>query len=228
MEGTPVTDAAATSNGPARSRRRPAQLRSRRRVDAMLDVAAELVDELGPDQVTTTLIAERAGVSVGWIYDFFEDREAVFDAVVARSIEKLGPLVQRVHEEHVHDEWYPRLAAVIDALVDFYRTERGYRALWFSPHLSAAMLETMRADDELQVTRSLAQLADEGLELACPEPEVVMRLVVGIVDKGLDLAFRLHPSGDTSTIIETKRAVRAYLEGYIQPIARRPVRRSIR
>ena len=69
------------------------------RVVTVLDATARLLDELGPDAVTTALIAERADVSVGWLYDFFPNREAVFDAVMARSIGCVTPIVERVHAE---------------------------------------------------------------------------------------------------------------------------------
>ena len=64
-----------TAAGVVTLRRVPLQSRSRQRVQGVLDAAAELVDELGPDLVTTTMIASRGGVSVGWLYDYFVDRE---------------------------------------------------------------------------------------------------------------------------------------------------------
>ena len=63
----------------------------------MLDTAAQLVDELGPEAVTTASIAAAAGVSIGWLYDFFPNRESVFDAVVERSFEKVTPIAEAVH-----------------------------------------------------------------------------------------------------------------------------------
>lgn len=52
-------------------RRRPAQRRSARRVERMLDACAELLDEAGYDALSTTRIAERASVAIGSVYQFF-------------------------------------------------------------------------------------------------------------------------------------------------------------
>ncbi|MEV4646193.1 TetR family transcriptional regulator, partial [Saccharopolyspora sp. NPDC049357] len=46
-------------------RRKPVQQRSAQRVERMLAATAGLIDEVGYDGLTTTLIAERAGVAVG-------------------------------------------------------------------------------------------------------------------------------------------------------------------
>jgi AcrR family transcriptional regulator len=49
-------------------RRVPVQGRSVARVNRMLDACAQLVDEVGYDGLTTTLLAERAGVAIGSVY----------------------------------------------------------------------------------------------------------------------------------------------------------------
>lgn len=199
------------------ARRLPTQQRSRVRVAAVLDAAAELIDEIGPDAITTALIASRAGVSVGWLYDFFPNREAVYEAVMARSIATVTPIADRVHQEHADRPWNEGLCAVIDALVAFYRTDPGFRVLWFSRFQSAQMIQENASHDLAEARAALGRLERAGLRLRGVDPDTAMHLVVGIVDKGLDLAFRLDPTGDPLIIEETKSAVCAYLERYDEP-----------
>src|SRR3954462_499024 len=74
-------------------RKLPTQARSRARVEAILKAAGALLGELGYDAVTTNLIAERAGVPVGSIYQFFETKDDIIVALVERfkqSIHKLA------------------------------------------------------------------------------------------------------------------------------------------
>src|SRR5215213_8225116 len=120
-------------------RKLPVQARSRERVERVLDTAAKLVDELGPDAVTTASIAAAAGVSIGWLYDFFPNRESIFDAVVERSFEKVSPMAGA--------DWRDALEAVVWALFRFYRDEPGFRVLWFSRFQSPAMIERNRQLD---------------------------------------------------------------------------------
>ena len=62
-------------------RRMPVQGRSLARVSRMLDACAELIDEVGYDGLTTTLLAERAGVAIGSVYQFFPDKRAIVAAL---------------------------------------------------------------------------------------------------------------------------------------------------
>jgi AcrR family transcriptional regulator len=70
--------------------RPPQQERGQRRVDDILDAAAALIAESGPDAVTVGAIATRAGASKGSMYHFFRDRESVLVALVERHVQQLG------------------------------------------------------------------------------------------------------------------------------------------
>lgn len=152
---------------------------------------------------------------MGWLYDYFPNREAIFDAVMDRSIASVTPLVERVHAEHADEPWQKVLGAVIDALFAFYQTDTGFRVLWFSRFQSAQMIQANVSHDLADARLALGRLEQAGLHLSHPNPEVVMHLTIGIIDKGLDLAFRLHPAGDAAVVQETKVAVCAHLERYV-------------
>lgn len=208
----------------AGARRAPVQARSRQRVEDILETTARLVDVLGPDNVTTTSIADSLEISVGSIYNYFEDRSAIFDAIVARSIAAHDAIIAATrastpaNDRRPPEAWLEMAFTVIDRLADAYRTEPGFRALWFSQHLSPAMLESMRRSDEAQARRLLDALTGAGLYLDCPNRLDAMRMHVGLIDKGLDLAFRDSPSGNDQIIAETKQVVRQYIGAYLKPL----------
>ena len=195
-------------------RRVPVQARSRERVERVLDTAAQLVDEHGPEVVTTASIAVAAGVSIGWLYDFFPNRESVFDAVVERSFEKVTPIAEAVHASMPSADWREALEAVVWTLFDFYRDEPGFRVLWFSRFQSAAMVARNRQLDLAGVGRTYERMHRRGLDLVGVDPEHAVHLVIGIIDKGLDLAFLLDPDGDRDLIAQTIVAAVGYLERY--------------
>jgi AcrR family transcriptional regulator len=62
------------------------QERSRRSYQALLDAAEELFTTLGYDAVGTPEIAERAGVSVGTFYRYFQDKHEVYLEIMRRSL----------------------------------------------------------------------------------------------------------------------------------------------
>jgi AcrR family transcriptional regulator len=195
-------------------RRLPTQDRSRRRVDHVLDTAALLIDQVGPEVITTGMIAKASGVSIGWLYDFFPNRESIFDEIVSRSLDKVTPIAEAVHDARPDDDWREALGAVVEALFVFYQVEPGFRVLWFSRFQSAAMIEVNREHDLAGATGAYERLSRHGLRLDNVNPELALHMVIGIIDKGLDLAFRIDPAGDRDIVSETVSAVVAYLERY--------------
>lgn len=92
-------------------RKLPQQERARATVEAILDATAQLLVEEGYHKTSTNKIAKRAGVSVGSLYQYFPNKEAVVAGVVEafaddqmaflgeRLLELQGlPLEEAVHE----------------------------------------------------------------------------------------------------------------------------------
>jgi AcrR family transcriptional regulator len=77
-----------------RARRDPAQERSRQTVDAIVEAAVRLLVEHGRLGVTTNAVAERAGVSIGSLYQYFPNKEAIFAALQERHRDQVMPLIQ--------------------------------------------------------------------------------------------------------------------------------------
>lgn len=63
-------------------RRKPVQGRARATVERVLAAAAAVIEEGGVAAGTTDRIAERAGVSVGTLYQYFPSKEAVLSALL--------------------------------------------------------------------------------------------------------------------------------------------------
>jgi hypothetical protein len=76
------------------------------------------------------------------------------------------------------------------------------------------MIEVNREHDLAGATGAYERLARHGLDLVGTSPERALHLVIGIIDKGLDLAFRIDPDGDREIVAETVSAVVSYLERY--------------
>ncbi|HXI20048.1 MAG TPA: TetR/AcrR family transcriptional regulator [Gemmatimonadales bacterium] len=64
--------------------RRPQQERGEKRVEEILDAAEAVIAEVGVEAATTNAIAERAAASVGSLYHFFPNKEAIVRALSAR------------------------------------------------------------------------------------------------------------------------------------------------
>ena len=69
-------------------RRLPKQERSRRLVDAVVEAARIVLVEHGSEALTTVNVAERAGVSVGSLYQYFAGRDALLFAVLEDEVSR--------------------------------------------------------------------------------------------------------------------------------------------
>lgn len=75
-------------------RKIPRQGRSRATVDAILDACAEGLVGRGYEALTTNAISERAGVSIGTLYEYFPNREAIAAALAGRAFLRLVDVMQ--------------------------------------------------------------------------------------------------------------------------------------
>ncbi len=71
------------SDDVTQTRRRPRQARSKATVDAILEAATRILE--AGDAFTTNHVAERAGVSVGTLYQYFPDKAAIVQTLAARE-----------------------------------------------------------------------------------------------------------------------------------------------
>lgn len=196
------------------------QARSRETVARLLEAAERLVEEEGPDALTTTAVAARAGVSPASLYRFFADRDELFDALL---IELLAELER--HTEQLERTW--EITSVsdyvdreLDLHVDFYERHPSLGRLWFggrvSPAVTAAVHERNRALAERgrEVLRE-AKLLPRGV------PAGAFVLLVELGDRVLELAFRDGPRADRETVELGREALRAYLERILRGSASR-------
>lgn len=70
-------------------RKLPRQERSRALFEAILDAAARILAQQGRDALNTNLVAEKAGVSIGSLYQYFPNRDAIIAAVADRHFHRL-------------------------------------------------------------------------------------------------------------------------------------------
>ncbi|MBF6139410.1 TetR/AcrR family transcriptional regulator [Nocardia farcinica] len=113
-----------------RPRRAPRQRRSRETVDTLLEAAAQMFTRRGL-AATTNHIAERAGLSIGTLYQYFPNKEALLHALAARHLaeaqERLMPLLAELRRSA--PEFEETVRQVLEAVVDLHRDRPALHAL---------------------------------------------------------------------------------------------------
>ncbi len=85
----------AFAGGGVGPRKQPTQERSKHTVSAILEATIRVLDEVGGEALTTTRVAEVAGVSVGTLYQYFPNRDALLNALLADHLEAAISAVER-------------------------------------------------------------------------------------------------------------------------------------
>lgn len=200
-------------------RREPQQHRSRERLERVLRATNELIIEVGPDEVTTARLAERAEVSVAWIYRYFEDRQAIFDSIVLDAVHRLFEKTQEASLVAVEGDWRDGVRAVLDANVAFYAEEPAFVRLWNSEFRSTKMLAANRMHDRDQARWFYETMTGLGLLRPGPAAERACLLVVTLSDRGLEVAFADDDRGDPIIVAQLGDALIALIEPHLTDLA---------
>ena len=196
-------------------RKAPTQRRSRATVDAILEAAARVFVEQGFAAGTTNRIAERAGVSVGSLYEYFPNKEAILVALVERTTERgLARIEERLSADTAGDRDLSRLLlGFVEAMLGFHRREPELHRVLFEeaphpPELHACVLQM-----EERLAHTLEGFLARNGEVAVRDADTAAHLVVQVVE-ALTHRFVLHgihEISDAAFVQEVVGLLGAYL-----------------
>jgi AcrR family transcriptional regulator len=168
--------------------------------------------------ITTAMVAERAGASIGTVYRYYPDRVAVLQALRDRAVLRFRQRVAEHLKTSGPETWWDAVDCAIMAFVDLYRSEPGFRIVHFADRERAPFADDL---DTGYFARQLAAvLADEFGLLGGPELIFRLEVAVEMADSILSRAFRTNAQGDERFIGECRRVMHDYLVGYYGPSVR--------
>jgi AcrR family transcriptional regulator len=206
------------ADAPGHIRTEPIQQRSADRLSTLLDAAAEVVDEVGFDRITTAMIAERAGASIGTVYRYYPDRVAVLHALRERAVMRFRA---RFADELKHSSpatWFDAIDCAVTAFVAIYRSEPGFRILHFAERERAPISTDPTLESGHFAQRLADILTDEFGLPGGPDLNFRLEVVIEMCEALLSRAFYSDPQGDDRFISETRRVIHDYMAGYYGPI----------
>ncbi|NVK15785.1 MAG: TetR/AcrR family transcriptional regulator [Rhodobacteraceae bacterium] len=188
-------------------RKQARQARSRATQEAIVEAAARILEIAGREGLTTNAIAERAGVSIGSLYQYFPNKEAVL-ATALRS--KRAELLDWMRDAAARCRDAPPEAALRELLA------AGMRHQFERPRLA---METEYAEQHLQLAPETAALAEEMAQIVL---ETIRRFApaagpqeardVVAIAKGMINAAALNgEEGGAALVQRVERAIRGYL-----------------
>jgi AcrR family transcriptional regulator len=145
-------------------RRVPTQDRSRKRVEAILDAAANVFADSGFEAATMEAIAAKAETSIGSMYQFFPNKLSVFEALGARWVERSRAAFEMFFVDGGDVPWRDMLDALVDGFALLHRTDPAFRAMLVNFQLYGLYAEADTALQQYvveQVSKKLVVIAPD-------------------------------------------------------------------
>ena len=186
------------------SRKRPVQQRSRHTVSAILEATSQVLIQCGYDRTTTGAVAERAGVSIGTLYQYFPNKESLVAALISEHVQDLLTLVETALATNASQPLPVLLRAVIRAGLDAHR---------LNPALHKVLIEQVPREgalaDAMGISERLTDMLQADIQQRCPDlPSSQIRLAAFVVETTVEaLTHRAvieSPSWLTSGALETE------------------------
>lgn len=194
-------------------RRKPIQERGQRRIELILDAAEGCFARLGYEATTTNEIAHRAQTSIGSLYQFFPNKEAILRAVADRYVDRLRAVHDRVLNPEVAQLPLPELYdRIINALAQFHRDHPGFQPLF---HGSETSLQLKAAEDVLSqecIGRVETMIGSRHPRIPPDRRRLLATINVEVIKTLLPLAESATPAERPVILTEIKKLMLGYME----------------
>jgi AcrR family transcriptional regulator len=192
------------------NRRIPQQPRAERRVAQLVDAAAAVLAETGYDAATMTAIAERAGASIGAVYQYFPNKEAIVLALRNQYGNEMEARWTEV-EQSTGGMTAEQIAHhFVDVMVHFVEEHPAY-----FPVLDAPVQYKRDQEARNRLRQRFANVFRSRQPALSPEGAFRIANVSLQIIKSMNALYRdvhAHPSERQSLVDEYKLVLTAYLE----------------
>ena len=201
-------------------RRRPRQSRGQKRVELLLDAAADVIAEHGIDAATAEAIAIRARTAKGSLYQFFPNRDAVLAALALRYADEMRAIHERAFPMDPHGMALERLIdRIVNPLAEFHDRNPAFRRVF-------ATIEGPADDTRSAPVRLRGQLFDSFVDrldvlFASRNPKLPTRdrrraaLVCASVGQSILARRSRAPTADKKPLLDDLKRM---LVGFLQPL----------
>lgn len=191
-------------------RRRPTQERSQKKFDHLLQVARELLLEVGFEAFTMEEVARRAELPIGTLYQFFQNKY-----VMVCELDRVDAVAVRQELEQFASEipsldWLKFLDKLIDHVAALWASDPSRRAVWHAVQSTPATRATAAVTERelaADVARVLAPLTP-----GTPRERrrIMAEVIIHVAYSMLNFSIRDGQSHEEA-VVELKRLLAAYL-----------------
>ncbi len=199
---------------PLAPRRRPEGPRARKTVERILEAAAELLDEVGFDALTTNHIAERAQVNVASLYKYFPNKYAVLVGLAERMRDEQVAILEA--QGGFDERWREALGELLDTFLELFASRPGFAELAKVLASCPPLREIDEASHAAEAGVIASRLRRLGVAGRRPDHEAIARVALEAARGVLPLASRAAPARRKRLMRELHRMLERYIASHIE------------
>lgn len=194
-------------------RKRPRQQRSKDTVDTILAATTRVLKQVGFDGLTTNAVAERAGVSIGSLYQYFPNKEALVLALIDRHSEEMNAAILQELARVAQLPIAEAARAVIELTIRAHAIDPQLHRVLTEQVPRIGKLARLRELDNISHRMVAGMLAARRAELAVEDLELAAFVLVSAIESIVHRAALLYPEmlRDPALVDEATRLVTRYL-----------------
>jgi len=162
-------------------RKSPVQVRSTATVEALHTATIQVLTRDGLMRCTTTRIAERAGMSVGSLYQYYPNRDALLTAVLELHLNNITACVEKACQEGMGKPIAESIAILVSAFLQKkFKNPEESKALYSiaAEHDGLRLIVMMRK----RIVSAIESMLHSAPDIHIDDPELVAQIVLGVLD----------------------------------------------
>jgi len=197
-------------------RKKPQQRRSRATIDTIFEATIQVLIANGFDETTTIQIADRAGVSVGSLYQYFPNKRALLSAIVRRHVSGVADATiaacKTAHGKTIREMCVTMMDAFVAAKT---RKPEVSRALYLPA--AAVNGEGIVKEESSRCAQAIHDMLITASDAKFAQPQAVSRVLIASVVGPTQAA--IEAGGNRATFEALKLHLTALCVGYLKEVA---------
>lgn len=163
-------------------RKHPVQARAKATVRALIEATAQVLVAQGYERSTTDAVAERAGVSIGTLYQYFPNKESLIAALIRDHVEEILATVRAALTRDAESSPEETLRALVHAGIEAHRINPALHKV-----LSEQVPREAYPDEAVDVAGELQSMVGCFLREKAPDlPQQRIRMVAFVVESTIE------------------------------------------
>src|SRR5262245_35792192 len=174
-------------------RKRPRQARSRATVDSILEATTRVLVKRGFDGLTTNAVATAAGCSIGSLYQYFPNKEALVSALLDRHMEEMNAAILAELTRVAKLPMAQAARAVVELTIRAHAIDPELHRVLTEQVPRIGKLARLRELDEICHRMVAGLLAARRDEIAIRDPDLSTFILISTIESIVHRAALLYP-----------------------------------